>query len=196
MTPEELDAEIAQATKRVEQRRAELEAAAAVFRSTPDGMAEAMREAEHAAAVHGVKSPAVRLMHRQIIRAERDSADEYQDRTSRWGHRRGDGPLYALLLGNTAWADLADAAELVGTYRVPPAHHREPSVVVALYNTRTRKRARLSHPRPGAGRLTLDDVLEHAANEPPLFERVSRVLGCSFPPAGKSVTGQVENPLP
>lgn len=191
MTPEELDQAILEARELVDNNRNRLEQAKAVFRSTPDGMGEAMRDAELSAATHGPTSRQVRRRYREIINAERAAADEYQARAARWGHRDGDGPLYALLLGNTPWAAIARNAGLVGTYRVAPEEHEETTVTVALYNRETRARARLSHPRPTAGRLTVDEILAAAAANPLMHERISRVLNQPFPPRDGRTIGQL-----
>lgn len=193
----ELMAQLAANTVELERAEGHLEQSQSIYRSTTDGLALSWRAIERAS-IHP-NTPAKELKHllRLHTRAETAAAKEYSERTKRWGHRSGDGHLFACPLGDLPPLNrLMVTADVLGTYRVPPEKHETPSFfTVALsrpvptgdvnadgemqmmrLRTRLRVPAELRHDND----LTLRDVLTSRLNDSKGVDQLTRFFGADL----------------
>ncbi|MFL0579503.1 hypothetical protein [Dietzia sp. 179-F 9C3 NHS] len=178
----------------MERAEAQLEESQAVYRATTDGLALSYRAIERASVTPEVSPREVKRLLRLHSNAEITAAKEYTERTKRWGHREGDGHLFACPLGgNPRLNRLLVAADVVGTYRVPPVEHETPTFFTValsrpvptgdvdadgeLRTTRLRSRLRVpAHLRSGSD-LTLQDVLGCRLDDDKGRAQLARFLG-------------------
>lgn len=120
------------------------------YRSTPQGIAESLRELE-TAQLSGRDRATLRQLQRNHVAAETVSIDEYQTRRNRWGHKPGDGPVRGCPVGtNTDIALQIIRHKLFGSYRHDPDAH---AVRIGLFRITAQSRLRTSVTFPLGGPL-------------------------------------------
>lgn len=193
----ELMALLAANSIELERAEANLEEAQAAYRATTDGLALSFRAIERASVNSSVPARELKRLLRLHTNAESAAAREYAERTKRWGHRAGDGHLFACPLGpNPRLNRLLVAADVVGTYRVAPPEVETPEhFTVALSRpvptgdvdadgqmqmTRLRSRVRVPAELRTGEELTLLEVLTHRMQDQKGLDQLSRFLGVNL----------------
>lgn len=190
----ELMAQLAANTIELERAEEHLEQSQAIYRATTDGLAISWRAIERASINPNTPPKELKALLRRHSRAETAAAKEYSERTKRWGHRLGDGHLFACPLGNLPKLNqLMVAADVLGTYRVPPTEHENPTFfTVALSRpvptgdvnadgemqmVRLRSRLRVPAERRQGHDLTLRDVLTSRMSDAKGVAQLERFFG-------------------
>lgn len=193
----ELMAQLAANTVELERAEEHLEQSQAIYRSTTDGLALSWRAFERASINPTTPPKEIKHLLRQHARAETAAAKEYSERTKRWGHRSGDGHLFACPLGTLPRLNrLMVAADVLGTYRVPPEEHETPSFfTVALSRpvptgdvnadgemqmVRLRSRLRVPAELRQNTELTLSDVLASRLDDSKGIDQLERFFGADL----------------
>jgi hypothetical protein len=165
--------------------------AATIYRSTTDGLAESLRAIELATS----DDPrAIRHMMKMHVAGEQEARAEYALREARWGIRAGDGPLYAVPLGesNRTLAMLLVRWQVMGTYRITPG---PPAATTAVHLLRidatgNRTRAKLFYPHPvdTATALTLDQLFTAVRTDRNEQRKLARFFADHYPQFTAAVT--------
>lgn len=183
---EDLRAKLAATDDKLEAAETDLEQAQAAYRATTDGLARSLRAIERAMS-NPESTPKERKRLTQLhINAEMAAATEYAERTENWGHRPGDGHLFACPMGGSRRLNsLLTAVDLLGTYRVDPvlvaAGTPQDSFVVRLAMPVSGQMRRTRATVPASLRagedLTLLSVLRYAIDDPSQVDKIDRFLG-------------------
>lgn len=193
----ELMAQLAANTVELERAEEHLEQSQAIYRSTTDGLAMSWRAIERASINPNTPPKELKHLLRLHARAETAAAKEYSERTKRWGHRSGDGHLFACPLGDVPRLNrLMVSADVLGTYRVPPEGLEKPSFfTVALSRpvptgdvnadgemqmVRLRSRLRVPVELRQGNDLTLRDVLACRLDDAKGAEQLARFFGADL----------------
>lgn len=190
----ELMAQLAATSVELEREETHLEESQAVYRATTDGLALSYRAIERISTSPDASPREIKRLLRLHSNAEIAAAKEYAERTKRWGHRDGDGHLFACPLGdNPRMKRLLVSADVVGTYRVPPTEYEVPTFfTVALSRpvptgdvnadgemkmTRLRSRIRVPAEVRSGDDLTLQGVLSARLADAKGRDQLDRFLG-------------------
>lgn len=191
----ELLAQLAEAHSRRAELSRRREEAAAIYRSTTDGLAESLRAIELSASTD---PRLMRHMMKRHVEGEQEARAEYALREARWGIRPGDGPLYAAPLGETnrILAMLLVRWRVMGTYRITPG---PPAAATAVHLLRidaagTRIRAKLFSPPPvtAAAALTLEELFTAVHSDRNEQRKLTRFFADHYPQFTAAVTATEE----
>lgn len=136
------------------------------YRSTPAGIAESLRALE-TATLRGASPHEIRTLQQLHVAAENESRTEYVQRSDRWGHTPGDGPVRGCPVGSGPLAATVLSDMLFGSYRYDPS---APKVSVRLFVVRGHQRHTISVKVPAAEPIALTYVL--ASIDPKQLQRV------------------------
>lgn len=134
-----LDARFQKEVAKGRQLQQEADRRAQEYRSTPQGIAESMREIE-TAQLAGQPRDVLRRLQRRHFAAEQVSVEEYTARCNRWGHKPGDGPVRGCPAGSHPPMRMQIMRERVfGSYRHDPS---AAAVRIDLFRITERERLR------------------------------------------------------
>ncbi|WP_042377296.1 hypothetical protein [Gordonia alkanivorans] len=169
---EQVTSELAAAQRREQDLAARADKAAARYRATPVGIAESIRAIE-AAMLNGARGAHLRHLQRLHVAAENESHEEYLQRSSRWGHTPGDGPVRGCPVGSGPLVVHILHDKLLGSYRHDPAAE----VVAVRLFILGRIRPAVTVDVPAVETLTLSHVLTTAVDTPAMLTRICQRLG-------------------
>lgn len=152
------------------------------YRATPEGLARSLRSIERAALTPGTPAAEVHRLTKAHVAAEAAARDEYKDRTSRWGHRDGDGPLFACpMSGTPALQRLLITSDILGVYRVDPTRDDGAPFTVRVFRPAEPKAIRTQFAVPAELRtsegVSLAAVLKNAFTATNGRRKLARFLG-------------------
>lgn len=172
----------------------DLEQAQAEYRATTDGMAQCLRSIERAQMTPGTPDGDVRRLTKLLMEAEVRAARSYEERTRRWGHRDGDGHLFACPMGGDKhFQRICVSADILGTYLVDPTipegEHDTFTVRLSVPVGERLRRSRLTVPADlrRSGALSLYDVFRHGWNSPKQEAVLARFFGPDLDDALRSI---------
>ncbi|WP_156150373.1 hypothetical protein [Gordonia sihwensis] len=132
------------------------------YQSTPRGIAESIRAIEMATIV-GAPRAELRTLQRQHLAAEAVSEEEYNTRSTRWGHATGDGPARGCPVGDDPHLQpLILRDQVLGSYRLDP---HAPTVRVRLFRNTGAGRLRTEVTVPATVPMTLSAILSFAFDD-------------------------------
>lgn len=186
MRADALRAKLAESDTKLQEAEANLEQAQATYRATTDGLARSLRAIERAEANPETPHRELKRLTQLHVNAEMAAATEYAERTQNWGHKAGDGHLYACPMGSSRRMNaVLVAIDLLGTYRVDPtliaAGTPQDTFLVrlALPVDGSMRRSQVTVPaslRTGED-LTLLSVLQYAIADSAQVDKLHRFLG-------------------
>lgn len=181
-----LRAKLAEADVKLQEAEDDLEQAQATYRATTDGLARSLRAIERGMSTPETPRKELKRLTQLHVNAEMAAAKEYAERTHNWGHKPGDGHLFACPMGGSRRLNsVLVAVDLLGTYRVDPTlvaagTPQETFLVrLALPVDGSMRRSRVTVPaslRTGED-LTLLSVLEYAIADSRQVVKIHRLLG-------------------
>lgn len=181
-----LRVKLAEADVKLQEAEGDLEQAQATYRATTDGLARSLRAIERAMSNPETTRKELKRLTQLHVNAEMAAATEYAERTKNWGHKSGDGHLFACPMGGSKRLNaLLVAVDLLGTYRVDPTLVAEGTpqekfvVRLALPVDGSMRRSRVTVPaslRTGED-LTLLSVLEYSLADSQQIAKLRRFLG-------------------